>query len=177
MERHNKKRVANGLLVCGVLLILAGLGIFLYMQTAQKKAGQQIGVYVEQLQQSIPEVRDAFEEERTDMDMPVMEVSGEDFVGILEVPAYGAEFPIGNEWENDIIIKYPCRYWGSLYDGSLIIGGGTDEGQLEFAEDISIGDIIQITDMTGARYSYEVSWVEKVKELSKEYLENLEVEW
>lgn len=167
-----KKLFANILLVCGILLVLGAMGIFLNMQCTQKKADRQIGGYVEQLKESMPEITDAFAEERQDVSMSMMEIDGNDFVGILEVPFCGIEFPIGSSWEKKQLIQYPCRYWGSAYDGSLVIGGSDRKGQFDFMDEISIGDCIYFTDMTGAKYSYVVSWVERVKEVPTQYLEN-----
>lgn len=171
MKKNNKNLLANGLLICGVFLILGGIGAFLYMQISQNKANQQMITYVEQLQQIMPEITEAFAEDRIDTEMPMMEVDGENFVGLLEIPDFGKAFPIGSEWADSAIKKYPCRYWGSLYDGSLIIGGSNSRGQMEFMEAVSIGDTIQVTDMMGQRYSYTVFWIEKANDVSTEYLE------
>lgn len=168
MERK-RDLLANGFLICGTVLVLCALGIFLYTQAAQNKACHQMEEYVAQLQQSLPEEREAFGEERREDVMPIMEVSGEDFVGIMEVPAYEVELPIGSRWTKEKYAEYPCRYLGNLYDGSLIIGGSDYKGQLDFIGEISIGDAVCITDMTGARYSYTVSWIEKTEEVYTEY--------
>lgn len=172
MEKKNKKIISNGLLVCGLLLVLCAMGIFLYMQITQNKASRQMEIYVERLQENMPEVREAYLEERNDTVMPIVEVEGQNFVGILEIPLYGIRLPVGGSWEKENIAKYPSRYWGSLYNSSLIIGGNDWKGQLDFLEEISIGDVVCVTDMTGARYSYTVSWVEKTKEVFSEYLED-----
>jgi len=162
----------NGLLISGILMVLCSLGIFLYMQIQQNRADEQTQVYLQQMQKSMPEVKDAFIDERNNKDMPVLEVAGNDFVGILEVPLYEVSFPIGSRWQEGELIDYPCRFWGSVYDGSMIIGGSERKGQMAFMKDISIGDEVFVTDMTGARYLYTVSWIEKTKDVSIEYLEN-----
>ena len=162
----------NGLLICGVCLLVCAIGIFSYMQITQNRANQQAKMYIEQLKQSMPEVTDSFVEERNDSNMSMMEIDGENFVGILEVPAYGTELPVGSSWQKGKTAEYPCRYWGSVFDNNLIIGGSDYPGQFDFMEKISMGDTVYITDVTGARVSYTVSWIEKTEEVSKEYLEN-----
>ena len=53
--------------------------------------------------------------------------------------------------------KYPCRFSGSIYDGSLQIGATTQQGQYDFYREISVGDAVLFTDMEGNRFSYTVT--------------------
>lgn len=162
---------ANIWMIVGGLLVISSIGALLHMQMNLGKIEEQRSVYVESIQQGMPEVYDAFLEERSDAAMPVAEVEGENFVGLLEVPAYGVKLPVGSSWDVKKVEEFPCRYWGSIYDGSLIIGGTDSEAQLDFWEKISIGDVVCFTDVTGARYSFTVSWVERTEDVSTEYLE------
>ena len=98
--------------------------------------------------------------------MAAMEVDGMDFVGIVDIPAYGRELPVYGHWEAGKVSSFPCRYTGSIYDGSLIIGGSDNAGQFDFMKLITVSDPVHITDMTGARYSYTVTDIRITRDVS-----------
>ena len=86
--------------------------------------------------------------------MPVLSLNGTDYVGILEFPAFASALPVCNDWGHSS--EQPCRLSGSIYDGSMRIGGTSQKGQYEFYREISVGDAVCFTDMTGKRCAYEV---------------------
>ena len=62
------------------------------------------------------------------------------------------------------------RFSGSMYSGSLIIGGSDNPGQLDFMKLITGGDTVYLTDMTGGRYSYTVTEILKTTDVSHDNL-------
>ena len=87
--------------------------------------------------------------------MPSLNVDGNDFVGILEFEEAGCSFPVGSDWGKSQ--QFPCRYYGSVYDGSLVVGATNQNGQITFVKELSVGDTIYFTDMTGNRYRYSIT--------------------
>ena len=69
--------------------------------------------------------------------------------------------PIGNTWDKGKVISHPCRFYGSVYDGTLIIGGYDQAGQFDFFDRIYSNVTIKVTDMTGSTFSYVVERVER----------------
>ena len=86
--------------------------------------------------------------------MPALALDGTDFIGILEMPLYDSALPVSNSWGQSE--RYPCRFSGSIYDGTMQIGATSQAGQYEFFCEISVGDSLYFTDMEGNRYAYEV---------------------
>lgn len=114
-----------------------------------------------QLENRLPERREGDVHSYSDPAMPVLQIQGTDFVGLLEVPSFGVSLPIGNSWSSAGASRYPCRFLGSAYDNSLILGGVNRKGQLDFCEKLDLGDRITVTDMTGAKFSYEVVRIDR----------------
>lgn len=127
-----------------------------------KASREQSQKYVQLLGTLMPEPQAAVPEERRDNTMSVLSVEGTDFVGILEMPRYGSSLPICADW--GATSKYPCRFYGSIYDGTLQIGATSQQGQYDFYRKISVGDRVFFTDMEGNRYALEVTDLRYEKE-------------
>lgn len=139
-------------LPAGIFLVIV-LGL-LFWQRGIFDSGREAASCVELLRTLMPEPQGAVPEERTDNDMPALSLEGTDFVGILEMPRHGSILPVCGEWGR--ISRYPCCFQGSVYDGSLQIGGTSRKDQYDFYREISVGDAVFFTDMTGNRYGYTV---------------------
>lgn len=118
---------------------------------------QHAAAYVDTLRTLMPEPQGAVPEERKDNAMPVLSLEETDFIGILEIPFHGSALPVCEEWGQTS--KYPCLFSGSVYDRSIQIGGTSQQGQYDFYRDISVGDEVYFTDMTGNRYAYTVKHI------------------
>ncbi len=165
-----KERFYNILLIVGIALVVISLGILLISQLSQRGASKRARELVVQLRQLMPQTYPGVLDDRSNVIMPSMEIEGESFCGIIEIPAYNADLPICDVWNASTVGKYPCRYIGSVYDGSLVIGGSDNAGQFDFLKQITGGDRVYVTDMTGARYAYTVSDVFRTSDVSTEHL-------
>ena len=45
---------------------------------------------------------------------------------------------------------------GSVYDGTLIVGGGSEDGNFDFIDQLDAGEELTFTDMTGRVFRYKV---------------------
>ncbi len=164
------KKLNRLVLIVGILLIAAALCLLIFSRTGQKNAADEAAALVAQIRELLPQVQDSIPDERADNAMPMLEINGKNLIGILEVPAYQAQLPLGAEWDVSEVASFPCRYMGSVYENSLIVGGSDNEGQLDFMQTITGGDIVKITDVTGRRYTYVVTRIEKTSDVSTENL-------
>ena len=138
-----------------VCLLLIGGGLLMQLwQWNISTAGRQAAQYVQTLTGLIPEARSFLPEERANNTMPVLALDGADFIGLLELPKYGSVLPVCDQWGRPD--RYPCRFSGSLYDRTLVIGATSQRGQYDFYREISVGDQIWFTDVTGSRCSFTV---------------------
>lgn len=139
----------------GIVFILLALITLIVWQIFVNNNAEKLSYYADTLYEIIPTPYSAVVEERSNNVMPSLSIDGRDFIVLLEFFGYDSVFPVGAVWEDSF--RYPCRYTGSIYDNSLIIGGTNQKGQFTFVKEISVGDRIFLTDMTGAKYSYTVA--------------------
>lgn len=118
-------------------------------------SGERAQYYVDTLRTLIPEPENAVPEERRDNTMSVISVDGTDFVGIVELPHYASVLPVCADWEK--ASQYPCRFNGSIYDGTMQIGATTQKGQYDFYRELSVGDRVVFTDVEGNRYTFAIT--------------------
>jgi len=142
------------LLFFGLLLILGSLGLVLCKGIFDRIYQAETEYITERLEAVMPQrhagVKDAF----SVMDMPALSVEGEDFIGLVEIPNYGVKLPLCGDWQPTKLSMYPCCFCGTVYDGSLVIGGS--DVQFGSLKTIGHGDVVMVTDMTGAVFSYRV---------------------
>ena len=142
-------------ILVGACLLIGAIGTLAFwgwnMNSSEKRAQS----YVNTLWEILPEPQDAVPEERRDNTMSVLSVDGTDFVGIVEFPRYESVLPVCADWGKTS--QYPCRFSGSIYDGTMQIGATTQKGQYDFYRDLSVGDTVIYTDMEGNRYSFMIT--------------------
>lgn len=136
-------------LFAGAIVILA---LWRWNINSSEKQAQ---YYVDTLQELIPDPQNAVLEERRDNTMSILSVGGTDFVGIVELPRYESELPVCAEWGQTT--KYPCRFSGSIYNGTMQIGATTQKGQYDFYRELSVGDTVIFTDAEGNRYTFSIT--------------------
>lgn len=153
----------------GVCLLVASFAILGLWRWNIISSEKQAGYYVTTLQAIIPMPQDAVPEERRDNTMSVLSVDGIDFIGIIEMPRYGSVLPVCADWGK--ASKYPCRFNGSVYDGTIQIGATTQQGQYDFYRELYVGDAVIYTDAEGNRYSYTITSLQYEKHADKAALE------
>lgn len=158
------------LIVLGVLLIAAAIITMAVTMISQNQAAKRASEIADDLYALMPDVKNSAPDGRGNVTMSMIEIEGANYVGVIDVPLYNASLPIYGMWETSKVDRFPCRYMGSMYDGSLIIGGSDHEGQFDFLKLISEGETVYVTDTTGARYHYVVSYIEITKDVSTEHL-------
>lgn len=154
------KRSAKILLVLGCALICCSVALLLFSGLRSGQAARDNAETVRAMESVLPEsVGDTalF----YGAEMPVLEIGGEDYCAMLEVPAFGLKLPVAAQWSRVDAAEHPCRFCGNIYDGSLVIGGSDLKGQFDFLDSINDGAEVLLTDMTGAVFSLRVERVER----------------
>ena len=142
-------------MLLGACLLLAAILTMVFWNLGISSSEKQAKSYVATLLEILPEPQNAVLEERGDNDMPVLSVDETDFVGIIELPRFGSVLPVGAEWGESS--KYPCRFSGSLYEGTMKIGATTQKGQFDFYRELSVEDTLLYTDMEGNKYTLKIT--------------------
>ena len=166
MSKKKRSLFGDICLFAGVVLLLTAFVALFSWQRGIHTSAEQTAKAVSALRTLLPSPQGAVPEARRDNSMPVLSLEGEDYIGILEFPAFGSALPVGANWGNSS--RYPCRHSGSVYDRSIRIGATSQPGQYYFYREISVGDTLCFTDMTGNRYSYVVADIRYTRHASEE---------
>lgn len=156
------KSVHKWLLGIGLALIISGLALLVASRVAGYVWQNRAERIVMQIESVMPQRTVGAEESYRVMDMPARNLQGRDFVGLIEIPAYDVKLPLGGRWQAGKAGRYPSRLDGTVYDGSLILGGSGS--QLACLKQISHGETVRVTDMQGAVFTYTVSRIRRAND-------------
>lgn len=92
--------------------------------------------------------------------MPEREIDGQQYIGVLDIPALGLSLPVISAWSEQGAQIAPCRYAGSAYLDNLVIAGHNYRSHFAALPQLQPGDAVTFTDMDGNAFSYEVSALE-----------------
>lgn len=165
-----KIKLSTILLAVGMLLMALAVAILVFDHFAAKKYAADARDRADKLISLMPEADDGLVLDKSDNTMPTAELDGGDYIGVIEIPMYNSKLPVLAEWDKGEVAKQPCRFSGSIYDKSLVVGGSDGIGQFDFMKLITVNDTLYFTDMEGARFTYTVSAIEKIGDASAEAL-------
>lgn len=150
-------------LVLGAVLVVSAAAFWGFDYVKTSNIGKNAEIAVEKVLSQIPVTHPRVPEERGNNKMASMNVDGVNVVGVLEFPRYGRKLAVLSGWDKDAVSFVPCRYSGSIYDRSLVIGAGDREGQLDFADTLDAGERFTLTDMEGGVYTYQIQAIQHSK--------------
>ena len=130
------------LVTLGVLLLGAAAILFVVRQAQDKQRAADIPSLIEKIEAALPERSAGVIENRADSAMAAVEIDGIDVIGLLELPGRGIKLPVSAEWDSSEQSFRPARFMGSVYDGTLIVGGRSED--------------LTFTDMIGRVFRYMV---------------------
>lgn len=159
-------------MVLGLLLIAAALCLFVYNHREAELAAQT----AEQALQEISGTSYALEQPKESdthpiipyyiseptIETPTIEVDGNFYIGVLEIPDQELSLPIISEWNDTRLKQAPCRFQGSVYLNNLIIAGHNYKKHFGGLKNLQIGDVVIFTDVDKQCFSYTVSAVEEL---------------
>ncbi|MEO2240291.1 sortase [Dorea sp. YH-dor226] len=172
-----KRKIGNVLMTLGTLLILAALCLTIYNIWESQKADQNSSEILAQLEDEMEDEDEDQDQDipiyqlYPDMEMPVYEVDGIAYIGVLEIPVLGLKLPVASEWSYPNLRSSPCRYQGSVYQDNMIIAGHNYNRHFGRLKDLGIGDEIRFTDADGNIFDYQVADLESLPGTAVEEME------
>lgn len=146
--------------VLGAALIVAALGLVAFNMMQDRAAGEQSGAAASQLASGMNESLTVGQVISPDTPMPVREIDGNLYVGIVRIPSLGVELPVMSECEDGLLEISPCRYAGSVYADNMVIAGHNYVAHFGNLDRLRYGDEVSFVDVRGNVFVYEVSSVE-----------------
>ena len=163
----------------GLLLLAAALFLTMYNLWSDAKARVSADTVLEQLTPELEDVEegdvslpaipsgDSMEEANIpdyilnpEMDMPKKKIDGQQYIGVLRIPALSLELPVISEWSYPNLKIAPCRYAGSAYLDNMVVAAHNYYSHFGYLKNLSQGDEVIFTDMTGNVFRYEVVEIE-----------------
>ena len=172
-----KRKIGNVLMTLGTLLILAALCLTIYNIWESQKSDQNSSEILAQLEDEMEDEDEDQDQDipiyqlYPDMEMPVYEVDGIAYIGVLEIPVLGLKLPVASEWSYPNLRSSPCRYQGSVYQDNMIIAGHNYNRHFGRLKDLGIGDEIRFTDADGNIFDYQVADLESLPGTAVEEME------
>lgn len=104
------------------------------------------------------------------MEMPVSRVNGQDYIGILEIPAIDLKLSVISEWNYPRLRIAPCRYAGSAYTNNLVISAHNYASHFGSLSKLAEGTAVRFTDTDGNVFNYRVELKETLNPRDVEYM-------
>lgn len=164
----------------GLLLIVAAFLLGAYNVYESHKAGQNAKTAADSLAEMISSAGGSLHEGEIEipdyvlnpeMEMPVLIVEGQEYIGILEIPVLGLKLPVISQWSYKKLKIAPCRYIGSVYTDDLVIAAHNYKTHFGKLTDLNIGERILFTDVDGHVFSYKIMETEILKKTDVEEME------
>lgn len=157
-----------GLLLLTAALFLAGYNI--WDGARADRAAQEVNEKIQEmileyaaLGETAPDGALLEEELWEEKQMPTMEIEGNLYIGVLEVPALNLSLPVMADWDYAKLKIAPCRYSGSCYTDDLVIAGHNYPKHFSHLKWIDLGSDVLFTTADGEVFRYTVDWVENLK--------------
>lgn len=156
---------AKVLIVAGLLLICAALGLAAFNLWSESNAGKASDEVLAQMEGMLPARSDAVPDYVLDpnMAMPTFSIDGADYIGIVQIPSLGLQLPVAADWSYPQLRTSPCRYSGSAYLDDLVICGHNYSSHFGRLKYLDAGEEVIFTDADGNVFIYEVCLVETMQ--------------
>lgn len=193
------------MILVGVLLVLASVGLVSYNTYDSARAGMESDRVLDELevliqQNPIPvpthiqyidvdadgneSVRDELvyvspddESQTVGQTIPTVQVDEWKYIGVLQIPSLRLTLPVLHKWDYSRLRIAPCRYYGSVYKHNLVIAGHNYSVHFSPVRSIRLGADVYFTDVYGTRYHYRVSKTETVQPDQVSYMVTTNGEW
>lgn len=171
-------------IISGAVLLLVALSLILYNVYEDRKSGKYAETVLAELKIDISEAEAAtsenieegitetvedifskYEEEPTEPvdEVPeTVEIDGESYIGILQIPTLGIELPVMAEWSYPNLKKSPCRYVGNPNSKNMIIAAHNYSSHFGRISELKSGDEILFTNVSGKIFRYIVTMTENI---------------
>lgn len=105
-------------------------------------------------------------------EMSTKTVNGQEYIGMLEIPAYSLELPVISQWSYPGLKIAPCRYTGSAYSDDMILCAHNYPSHFGNIKNLVEGDRVIFTDVEGNVYTFEVALSEILEPTDVEGMES-----
>ena len=159
--KKKRKKKGSVLTSIGILLLLAALGLTGYNLWDGLRAGQESRAIEEKIAAQMPEtIVEAHEPqamEEIDLTMPVFEIDGYKYVGVIEIPSLKISLPVMDSWDENRLKIAACLYWGNYKTDDMVICAHNYIQFFAPIRGIDMGADVYFISADGVAYHYKVT--------------------
>lgn len=108
----------------------------------------------------------------SDMEMPVVQINGLDYIGTLTIPAINIDLPVLKDLDYTNLRIAPCHYAGSVYSNNMVIAGHNYTSHLGPIGNLRPGDEVIFTDMANNVFRYEVAELDTLEKTAVDEMQS-----
>ena len=151
------RKIGNTLILLGLLLLLGAGGLTAYNIWDGIRAERTSQHIIQEMDigQDLVEALDR--EPDDDPEMPVIEVEGYYYIGILEIPSLQLTLPVMDRWDYTRLKISPCVYSGSYKTDDLVICAHNYARHFSPVKRIDIGADVYLITVDCRVYHYQVT--------------------
>jgi sortase A len=167
------RKIGNTLILLGLLLLLGAGGLTAYNIWDGIRAERTSQHIIQEMDigQDLVEALDR--EPDDDPEMPVIEVEGYYYIGILEIPSLQLTLPVMDRWDYTRLKISPCVYSGSYKTDDLVICAHNYARHFSPVKWIDMGADVYLITVDCRVYHYQVTNRETLKpDLVENMIEN-----
>ncbi len=160
---HTKKR--GLLLICvGACAVLAAVSLLLFNQWEQQQAATASRIAMQKMEQTLNSAQEKVQMAGTgeNGEMPVIEIDGELYIGVLRIPSLELELPVMSQWSYSKLKMVPCRYSGTTNQKNLVLLGHNYKRHFGRLHTLKNGDQIQFEDVNQNVQNYSVQSIQSI---------------
>ena len=173
-----RRKAAIASMALGILLVIGAASLLLYNQWDDDRAAQAASQAAQALLERINDIPatstpNAWEPEEilpadaevlndAKKEMPVIELEGHSYIGVVDIPLFDLSLPVMETWSYDKLKISPCRYTGSIYEDNLVIMAHNYKRHFRNISSLTNGEPIIFRDADGVEYRYVVVLIETV---------------
>lgn len=148
------------LIILGILCILLSITLYIKNKYQELDTGKKSKEILDIIETKI-NVSDK-EEIKSNTEDLVLNISGYDYIGVINIPSLNIKLPIMRETDYDRLAISPCKYYGNINTNDLVLCAHDYVNQFGKISNLKEDDIIIITDVLGNNYVYKVVLTEEL---------------
>lgn len=148
------------LIILGILCILLSITLYIKNKYQELDTGKKSKEILDIIETKI-NVSDK-EEIKSNTEDLVLNISGYDYIGVINIPSLNIKLPIMRETDYDRLAISPCKYYGNINTNDLVLCAHDYVNQFGKISNLKEDDIVIITDVLGNNYVYKVVLTEEL---------------
>ena len=185
-----KRRKGTALILSGILMLAAAVGLTVYNFTdysrAENQSRQAFNYVVEAITHNAEENRNSTQSSSANHsssvadavpEMSTVEKDGSFYIGVIEIPSQDISLPVLADWSYENLKIAPCRYTGSYFTDDLVVCAHNYRSHFNPLRWVDMGEDVYFTAANGETIHYVIANRETLQPYENKTLVTPSEEW